>query len=248
MSDKITKAMILAAGEGTRLRPLTLDTPKPLLPVGKDPLIIQHLRWLKSHGITQVAINLYHMGEKIQAELGDGTHLGVQIYYSPEEELLGTAGGLKKMEKLFDDTFIVLYGDILSDVNLTAVTDFHRQRKALMTLVLFRAANTWEVGIVDMDEEGRITGFTEKPPKGTETSNLSNGGIYILEPDIFTYIPEDSHYDFGFDVIPILMAEKRPVYGYPLKSDDYLIDIGTIDKYRQANEDMNAGRVKISGE
>lgn len=249
MTSNVTKAMILAAGEGTRLRPLTLETPKPLLPVGDIPVVIRQLQWLKSHGVGTIAINLYHIGEKIEAELGDGSRFGMKIYYSNEETLLGTAGGLKRMETIFDSTFFIAYGDILTDLSLTEMAAFHREKNALVTIALFETQTPWEVGVVELEEDGRVISFTEKPPRGTEKGNLSNGGIYVAEPDIFNYIPESGYSDFGFDIFPKLLTENRKMYGYTLKPDDYLIDIGTLGKYRKANDDMKAGKVKIaSGE
>jgi len=245
MNSNIEKAMILAAGKGTRLGPLTVDIPKSLLPVGNTPVIVHQLRWLKSYGVNKVVINLYHKGDRIKEELGDGTGYGMEIHYSPEEVLLGTAGGVKRMEGLFDEIFYVIYGDTISDVNLSSMVDFHRQKQALMTIVLFKTERTWETGVVEINEDGKIISFTEKPPKGDECSNFSSGGIYILEPEIFKFIPNNDSCDFGYDVLPRLIEENVPVYGYLLNSNEYLIDIGTIEKYRQANEDMNAGRVKI---
>lgn len=245
MNINIEKAMILAAGEGTRLRPLTLDTPKSLLPVGNTPIIVHQLRWLKSYGVNKVVINLCHKGEKIKAELGNGARYGIDIRYSEEEYLLGTAGGVKRMESFFNETFIVLYGDTISDVNLSSITELHRRKQAIMTIVLFETERTWETGVVEIDEGGKLTDFIEKPPKGKEHGSFSNGGIYILEPEIFSYIADDGFYDFGYDVFPRLIEEKVLVYGYLLNPDDYLIDIGTIEKYHQVNEDMNAGRMKL---
>ncbi|MBN2075013.1 MAG: nucleotidyltransferase family protein [Dehalococcoidales bacterium] len=245
MNFSIEKAMILAAGKGTRLRPLTSAVPKCLLPVGNTPIVKHYLRWLKSYGIRKVAVNLHHKGDEIKAALGDGSSYDIDIHYSPEEVLLGTAGGVKRMEDFFTQAFYVVYGDTISDVDLSSLAEFHRQKQALMTIVLFEAANTRDTGIVEIDEDGKVTGFTEKPLKGEEHSNLSNGGIYILEPDIFNYITDEGFSDFGFDVIPRLIGEKVPVYGYLLGQDEYLIDIGTIEKYRQANIDIDAGRVKI---
>ncbi|MFC1947582.1 NDP-sugar synthase [Chloroflexota bacterium] len=245
MNTNIKKAMILAAGEGIRLRPLTDDAPKSLLPVGNTPIIVHQLRWLKSYGIKNVVINLHHKGDKIKAELGDGAKFGLDIYYSPEDTLLGTAGGVKRMEDFFNETFYVFYGDTISDVNLSSMAEFHRQKQALMTIVLFETERTWEAGIVEIDEDGKLRSFKEKPFSGTEQGNLANGGIYVLEPEIFKFIPDNDHCDFGYDILPRLIEENFPVYGYLLSPDDYLIDIGTIGKYRQANEDMNTGRVKV---
>lgn len=239
------KAMILAAGEGTRLRPLTLKVPKALLPVGGVPLIERTLLWLKSHGIGEVAINLRHLGEKIKDSLGDGANFGVKIAYSPEETLLGTAGGVKRMEHFFDDTFVVVYGDIITDFNLSAMTQFHWQKKAIATLVLSRVPNPWEVGVVEINEDERLVGFVEKPTRGSEPGNLGSGGVYVLEKAIFDYIPDKCPSDFAYDVFTKLTELRLPVYGYVLKPGDYLIDIGTIEKYQKVNEDIKVGKVKI---
>ncbi|MBA7502771.1 UTP--glucose-1-phosphate uridylyltransferase [subsurface metagenome] len=230
------KAMILAAGEGMRLRPLTLETPKILLPIEGTPLIQYTLAWLKSHGISEVAINLHHLGEKIKDFLGDGSKFGVRICYSPEEKLLGTAGGVKKMEKFFDGTFAVVYGDVLTDFNLSAMANYHKEKKALGTLALFQAPNPWQAGIVEIDKQGRLLRFREKPPRGSESGNLSSGGVYILEKDILSYILGEGFCDFGYDVFPKLVELALPLYGYILEPQDYLIDIGTPEKYHKAQE------------
>lgn len=248
MNSSIEKAMILAAGKGTRLRYLTVDIPKSLLSVGNTPVIVHQLCWLKRYGVNKVVINLHHKGDRIKDKLGDGVEFGLDIYYSPEEVLLGTAGGVKRMQAFFNETFYVVYGDTISDVNLSSMAEFHRQKQAIVTIVLFKTANTWETGIVEKNEDGRLISFTEKPPNGKERSNLTNGGIYILEPEVFNYITDDGFCDFGFDVLPRLIEENVPVYGYLLRPEDYLIDIGTIENYRQANEDISAGRVKMPHE
>jgi len=245
MNTNIRKAMILAAGEGTRLRPLTDDIPKSLLPVGNTPIIVHQLRWLKSYGIKKIAINLHHKGDKIKAILGDGARFGLEIRYSPEEVLFGTAGGVKRMEAFFDEVFYVIYGDTITNVNLTSVAEFHRQRHALMTVVLYATADTRETGVVEIDGDGKLTSFIEKPTKDEGYNNVANGGIYILEPEIFKYIPEGNPSDFGYDILPRLIEEDVPVYGYLLSPDVYLEDMGTIEKYRQVNEDMNTGGVKV---
>ena len=241
----IEKAMVLAAGKGTRLRPLTSAVPKCLLPVGNTPIVKHQLRWLKRYGVRKVAINLYHKGDEIKAALGDGAAYGIDIHYSPEETLLGTAGGAKRMEAFLNGTCYVVYGDTVSNVDLSSLAEFHRQKQALITIVLFETENPSETGIVEIDEDGKITGFTEKPPGGKRPGTLSNGGIYILEPEILNYMADDGYYDFGFDVFPRLIEEKVSVYGYRLNPEEYLIDIGTIEKYRQVNIDIDAGKVEI---
>jgi len=232
------KAMILAAGEGTRLRPLTLTEPKVLLPVSGVPLIEYTLRWLKHYGITEVAINLHRLAARVQSSLGDGTRFGMKIVYSREKTLLGTAGGVKKMESFFESPFTVVYGDVLTDLDLSVMLAFHRHRQAVATLAVREMPNPWEVGVVEMDNESRITGFIEKPPRGSEKSNLSSGGIYILEKRVLDYVPEEGFCDFAYDVFPRLIELGLPMYGYHLKNGDYLLDIGTAEKYKQANLDM----------
>jgi len=230
------KAIILAAGEGTRLRPLTLALPKALLPIGGNPLIEHQLYWLKSHGIQEVVINLYHLGEKIEDFLGDGSHFGMKISYSPEESLLGTAGGVKRAEHFFDSTFVVAYGDVLTNFDLSAMIKFHQGKKATVTLVIFEPPNACEVGAVELDEDGRILSFVEKPQ--SPISTLANGGIYVLEREVLNHIPEQGFSDFAYDIFPRLIQLGLPLYGYMLKPDEYLTDIGTLGKYYKANKDI----------
>lgn len=241
----VTKAMILAAGEGTRLQPLTIDTPKPLLPVAGTPLICYSLTLLRQHGIREVAVNLHHHGQKITDYLGNGSRLGMSIHYSCEEDLLGTAGGVKKVAHLFDGTFVVLYGDVLTDCDLSALIRFHRKHGGVATLALSTAANPWEVGVVQLDGGSRVLDFVEKPPKGSPVGNLANGGVYVLERAILDYIAESGASDFGFDVFPRLLREGVPIYGYPLPAETYLIDIGTPEKYSRAGADVAMGRLRI---
>jgi Nucleoside-diphosphate-sugar pyrophosphorylase involved in lipopolysaccharide biosynthesis/translation initiation factor 2B, gamma/epsilon subunits (eIF-2Bgamma/eIF-2Bepsilon) len=201
------KAMILAAGEGTRLRPLTLETPKVLLPVGGVPLIEHTLTWLKRYGIQKVAINLYHLGEKIKDFLGDGSRFGIRISYSPEEKLLGTAGGVKRMQDFLNSTFVVIYGDILTDFDLSSMIKLHREREAIATLVTFEVSNPREVGVVEMDGEGRVLSLVEKPQSVTTGSPvLASGGVYVLERESLNYIPAQGFCDFAYDVFPKLLS------------------------------------------
>lgn len=233
------KAMLLAAGEGTRLRPFTLEMPKILLPIGGQPLIEYQLSWLKHHGIQEVAINLYHLSNKVKDFLGDGSHFGVKIFYSTEEKLLGTAGGVKRMEHLFHNTFAVVYADVLTNFNLSAMVKFHQEKKAAATLVIFEAPNPTEVGVVEMSPEGRILSFVEKPKAANlELQSLASGGVYVLEKEVLKHIPAQGFSDFAYDIFPKLLELSLPIYGYALKSQDYLIDIGTIEKYNQAREDI----------
>lgn len=238
-SQSSVKAMLLAAGEGTRLRPLTLETPKALLPIGGRPLIEHQLSWLSHHGISEVAINLYHLGEQIKNFLGDGSRFKMKITYSQEETLLGTAGGAKRMEQFFDSTFVVVYGDVLTSFDLSAMIQFHRRKKAMATLAIFEASNAKEVGVVELDEAGRILSLVEKPQSLVSSPQPpihASGGVYVLKKEVLNYIPLHGFSDFAYDILPKLIQLGFPLYGYPLRPEDYLIDIGTIEKYYKAQE------------
>ena len=245
MKNNAVRAMILAAGEGTRLKKLTLETPKVLLPVGGVPLIEHTLGWLRSYEISRVVINLYHLGEIIMKLLGDGARLNVEITYSNEDTLLGTAGGVKRVENFFGSTFLVVYGDVLADFNLSQMLRLHRRKRAMATIAVLDILNQRDAGIVEMDKEGKILGFVEKPTGGSRAGNFRNGGIYIFEKTIISHIPGEGFSDFGYDIFPRLVELDLPIYGYVLKRGDYLIDIGTIERYFQANEDVKTGKVKI---
>ena len=223
--------------------PLTLETPKVLLPVNRTPIIEHTILWLKSHGISEIAINVHHMAEQVMDYVGDGDHLGVKIEYSVEEDLLGTAGGVKKMASYLGDNFVVVCGDVYTYFDLSEMINLHQKKRAVATLAIFRADKPWEVGIVSMNDDGLITGFIEKPPRVSGMGSFANGGVYVLSKQVLGYIPGESCCDFGFNVFPKLAEHKLPIYGYLLKDDDYLIDIGTIENYEKANAEVkNAGR------
>lgn len=230
------KAMVLAAGEGTRLQPLTLDCPKPMLPIGGKPLLEHTIQWLKSYGFRQIAINLHHRPETITSYFGDGRRWGVEITYSYEENLLGTAGAVRKMRPFFQETFAVVYGDVLTNLPLDALMSFHLSRKTL-TMALYRVSNPTEVGLVGLDEEGRVVSFKEKPRPEEVFTDLANSGIFLLEPEIIEFIPENTFYDFGLHLFPKLLEIGVPIYGWPVPPSTYLIDIGTREKYERARKE-----------
>jgi mannose-1-phosphate guanylyltransferase/mannose-1-phosphate guanylyltransferase/phosphomannomutase len=246
MNDENIRAMILAAGMGSRLQGLTKDTPKVLFPIGGLPVIQYTLAWLKHYKITEVAVNLHYHGEKIQDYLQDGSRFGIKIEYSKEEELLGTAGAVKKMHYFFQNTFVVAYGDVLVDFNLTSMMDFHKKNDALGTIVLFQSQDATGVGVVEIDRHNRITSFEEKSMSRREHNMLINGGIYILEPKSLQYIPDKEFCDFAYDIFPKLIKMDLPLYGFILQNDDYLIDMGTIDKYSKANKDIEKRKFSYS--
>ena len=237
---RVPKALILAAGEGTRLRPLTLDRPKPMLPIAGRPLLEHTIEWLRSHGIAEIAINLHHQPQTIVEHFGDGSRFGVQITYSHEDPILGTAGAAKRLQQFFDATFVVIYGDVLTDLNLAELIGFHRHKWAAVTAALYRVENPSACGLVGIDDSWRITRFVEKPPPDEVFTDLANAGVLALEPWVLSCIPPDTFYDFGHHLLPDLLASGLPLYGYPISDTTYLIDIGTPEKYERAQREWPA--------
>ncbi len=227
------KGMILAAGEGRRLRPLTDHLPKPMLPIAGRPLLEHIIIHLCDCGVTDLAVNLHHLPTAVMDYFGDGSRWGVSLRYSVEERLLGSAGGVKRLQSFFDDTFIVFYGDLLTWTDLRSMITLHRQAGALATMGLYHVPDPWNRGIVEVDAAQHIVRFVEKPPRDQVFSNLANAGIYILEPEVLDRIPAEQFYDFGHDVFPGLLAEGVRIAGYVI--EDPLIDIGLPEKYDEAN-------------
>lgn len=227
------KAMILAAGEGQRLRPLTERLPKPMLPIGGRPLLAYLVELLRAHGVRDIAVNLHHRPAAVSAYLGDGSRFGVRVRYSWEERLLGSAGGVKRMEPFFEDEpFFVLYGDVLTDLDLTALRTFHQERGGALTMALHRSERLGDCGVARLGEGQRVLEFVEKPPPGREPSSWASAGLYVVEPAVLRHIPEGQPFDFGADLFPLLLERGVPLYGYV--SDALVLDIGTPERYRQA--------------
>ncbi len=243
MSSK--KAMVLAAGLGTRLRPLTDLISKPMAPIVNRPVMEHIIKLLAKHGFTDIVCNLHYFPDEIKNHFRDGSKWGVNIVYSFEEELLGTAGGVKKVEDFFrGQTFLVISGDALTDIDLSDAYDFHKEKKGKATLVLTEVEDTTQFGVVILDDEKRIKGFQEKPLSGEARSNLANSGIYFFEPDIFKYIPpKGQFYDFGKNLFPDLLEKDIPYYGY--KHNRYWNDVGSLDEYQQGNFDSLEGKVQV---
>jgi len=227
--------MILAAGEGTRLRPLTDTCPKPMLPIGGEPLLAHTLAWMRHYGVNEVAVNLHHLPGAITDHFGDGSAFGMAITYSYEPELLGTAGAVKRLGDYFDSTFYVVYGDVLTDLDLMALYGCHRARRSLATLALHRVADVSGKGVVTVDDEYDIQRFVEKPAPGAVFSNLVNSGVYVLEPAVLDYIPDGQACDFGRDVFPRMLADGARLGGCVLVEGTYLVDIGTMAIYEEVN-------------
>lgn len=237
--------MILAGGLSTRLYPLTKLVPKPLVPVAGVPNAAHLVRYLKAYGVDEIAINLHYLGDAIVAALGDGSRFGVKLHYSYEPELLGSAGGVKNVEGFFgDESFVVIGCDDLTDLRLDRLLELHRDRDAIATIGLVECDEVDQYGVVLLDQQAKIVGFQEKPPKGTERSKLVNTGVYAFSPAIFEHIPAEEFYDFGKQVFPALQEAGAAFYGFDARSA-YWADIGTPSEYRRASYDVVQGLVRI---
>lgn len=237
--------MIMAAGVGSRLDPLTQGTPKPLIPIANKPIMELILRHLKSFGINDVIANTHFLADQIHEKFGQNNELGINFNYVYEPELSGTAGGVKKCEFFFDDTFVVISGDALTNVNLKELIEKHKSSGAVATMALREVplAEVKHFGVVVINDDGRVTGFQEKPEPDEAKSTLVNTGIYVFEKEIFNHIPKDAFYDFAKNVFPELMALNKPLYGY--KISNYWSDIGTINQYRLSSVDVLAGKAPV---
>jgi len=237
------RAMVMAAGAGTRLQPLTLAVPKPLVPIANRPVLEYTIENLRRHGITDLVLNLHSHPDMIRRHFGDGSAWGVQIQYSHEPKLLGTAGGVKKVENFLNQgTFLVLSGDGLTDINLTELLSFHRRRKSFATIALKAVDLRFEYGVTLMNPQGRIRRFVEKPNWSDVFSNLVNTGIYVFEPEVLKAIPKGRVYDFGHQFWPKMLKEHRPIYGYETQS--YWCDVGNLAEYRRAQHAILDGQIK----
>lgn len=234
------KAVILAGGEGTRLRPLTLQVPKPVVPIANVPFLGYQLDLLRRHGISEAILSLGYRPDKIEAELGDGSRFGIRLRYVVEQSPLGTGGAFKNAEPFLDGTAVVFNGDILCDFDLTEILRSHRRRAATATLTLTRVDNPSAYGLVETGQNGRVARFLEKPGRDQVTCDTINAGLYVLEPEVLKTIRAGVNTSFEREVFPGLLAGGLPVYAYI--SPGYWIDIGTPQKYLQAHRDIFQGR------
>ena len=238
------KAMILAAGVGSRMHPLTRTLPKPLVPIVNRPVMEHIIRLLHRHGFDDIIVNVHYLGDQIMERFGDGSALGVRITYSVEDQLWGDAGSVKRCEEFFgNETFLVIGGDDLADIDLTRLVENHRQKKALASIALSLVDDPSEYGIVLINEEGRITKFLEKPKGEVIFSNTANTGVYVFEPEALDLIPRNVFYLFGKNFFPQMLAQNRPIYGYLTAS--YWMDVGNLAMYQQAHIDALGGRARI---
>ena len=236
------RAVVMAGGEGTRLRPLTTNVPKPLLPVVGEPIMGHLLRLLNKHGIDQAVVTVQYLAASIRSYFGDGDEYGVQLSYATESVPLGTAGSVKNAEQgLAGEPFLVVSGDALTDIDLTALVEFHQRTGAMVTVALARKPNVIEFGNVITAEDGRIERFIEKPTWGQVFSDTVNTGIYVMAPEVLALVPADEKVDWSADIFPKLMAAGESIYGYV--TDRYWEDVGTIDSYLAVQGDVLRGRV-----
>lgn len=237
------KAILMAGGFGTRIQPLTYQVPKPMVPLINRPMMEHIINNIKSAGITEIIVLLYHMPDVIRKYFGSGSRHGIKITYVLPDDDYGTAGAVKKAEEYIDGTFLIMSGDLVCDFNLSEVIQFHHEKKTPVTITLTSVPNPLEFGVVITDGDGRILRFLEKPGWGEVFSDTVNTGIYVLEPEIFNLIPAGRNFDFSKDLFPVYMRESIPIYGFNAKG--YWRDVGNPDSYREAVKDIMRGDGKI---
>jgi mannose-1-phosphate guanylyltransferase len=249
------RAMVLAAGLGTRLRPITYAMPKPMVPVLNRPVMEHSVRLLARHGFGEAIANLHWFPETIEEYFGDGSAFGIDLSYSHEEQLLGTSGGVRNAADFLGDSFLVVAGDALTDIDLTAMREFHESHDGIATMVTKRVRDTSEFGVVIADSDGRVQGFQEKPDPAEALSDLANTCIYMFRAEVFDFFPEPGtskaagpgdppgFADWAMDVFPALLEGDVPFYSHEI--DAYWNDIGNLDELRQGNLDALRGAVEV---
>ncbi len=238
------KAMILAAGAGTRLDPLTLQLPKPLVPIVNRPVMEHTLALLQKYGFNRIWANLYHLPELICDYFENIAEQNIELNYLVEKELSGDAGGVRACRNMLEDgTLLVIMGDLVTDADLSYVMAQHKEKKALATIALKAVNDVSQFGVAVVDKDGWIKEFQEKPDAKEAKSNLASTGIYVLEPAVFDFIPKTGKYGFGKQLFPDLVNKGLPVLGVEITS--YWSDVGTFDQYRQANFDALDGKIQL---
>jgi mannose-1-phosphate guanylyltransferase len=236
------QALILAGGKGTRLRPLTVYTPKPIVPICNRPFLLYQIDTLRRAGITDITLSLSYQPNKIEQLLGDGSDHGVKLKYTVEPQPMGTAGAYKFAEDLIREPTVVFNGDILTDLDLKAVIREHNERKATATIVLTPVKDPTTYGVVETEKDGRVRRFLEKPKVEEITSNNINAGTYVLEPKVLDYLPKGENYSFEYGLFPDLLKRGEAFYAH-IPTRTYWIDIGTPERYLQVHDDLLANRV-----
>lgn len=234
------KGLILAGGKGTRLRPLTLNTPKPIVPVANRPFLLYQLDLMKAAGISEIVLSLSYQPRKIEDLLKDGADFEVLVRYAVEGTPLGTAGAFRNARQWIDGTTVVFNGDVLTSLDLPAIIETHRSTGSLATLVLTEVEDPTAYGLVECEPTGRIRRFLEKPGINEVTCRTINAGVYVLEPEVLDHIPPDQPFSFERELFPGLLNSNKPLYG--VLSDGYWIDIGTPAKYLEAHRDILMGK------
>src|SRR4051812_5514234 len=237
------KAVVMAGGEGTRLRPLTSNQPKPMVPIVGKPCMEHILDLLRDHGFEDVVVTLAFMPQVIRSYFGDGSNVGMEIEYSVEEIPLGTAGSVRLASERLQGPTLVISGDALCDIDLTRLMAYHRERGAAVTIGLKAVENPLEFGIVVTGEDGRVERFLEKPSWGEVFSDTINTGIYVLEPEVLEHVPRDGPFDFSKELFPLLLEQGMPIYGHVC--DGYWQDIGNLEQFRRANFDALDEKVAL---
>jgi mannose-1-phosphate guanylyltransferase len=236
------QALILAGGKGTRLRPLTVYTPKPIVPICNRPFLLYQIDTLRRAGVTDITLSLSYQPEKIEQQLGDGSNFGVKLKYTVEPQPMGTAGAYKFAEDVIREPTVVFNGDILTDLDLKTVIRQHKDRKAVATIVLTPVEDASAYGVVETEDDGRVRRFLEKPkPEETTCMNI-NAGTYILEPQVLDLIPKGENYSFEYGLFPKLLEQGEAFYAH-VPARTYWMDIGTPGRYLQAHADLLANRV-----
>ncbi len=234
------KAVILVGGQATRLLPLTCNIPKAMMPVLNIPFLEHIIRYLSRHQVKDIILAQGHLSQPIEDYFGDGSQFGVKLYYSSEDSPLGTAGAVKNAERYLDETFLMLNGDIFTDLDITSMIGFHRERKAKATIALAPVDDPTAYGLIETGADGRITRFLEKPSWEEVTTNMINAGTYVLEPDVLAQIPPEKKASIERETFPQLLAQGKPMYAY--SSSAYWIDMGTPEKYLQLHRDLLGGK------
>jgi NDP-sugar pyrophosphorylase family protein len=239
------QALILAGGKGTRLRPLTVYTPKPIVPVVNRPLLLYQIEILKNAGIGDITLSLSYQPDKIEHLIGNGSELGVNVRYVTEPSPMGTAGAYRYAIGTGDGTTLVFNGDVITDLDINRIVEFHRSNSAAATLMLAPVADPARYGLVPVDKTGRITAFLEKPAEEDRVKlkeNTINAGVYVLEPEILEMIPKDLNRSFEYDVFPEIIEKQLPFFGFVMKHE-YWRDIGTPESYLHAHHDFLSGQI-----
>ena len=237
------KALILIGGLGSRLRPLTCYKPKPLLPIANKPFLEYQFQLLRKHGIKEVILCVAYMSHEFERYFGTGKKWGLKIRYVHEKEPLGTGGAIKNAAKYIDEPVVIFNGDILTDLNITAMMRFHKQNKSFITIALSRVKDPTHFGLVETEKSGKIQSFLEKPSWDEVTCNTINAGIYVFDPKALDFIPSKVSFSVERGLFPNLLSRKYPLYGFV--SRGYWLDIGTLDKYLQANHDLLTGTINL---